>query len=205
MTNRPVVVMEIAVMSDYQRRGIGTLLLNWGLRKADAEMKPVHAITSPKGEELFAKLGFKSIERRILPNEIIMEGCEEDARTSCAMIRQPVSAAEWKEREQIKEVREASLEGIKKRRLEREERRESLYSVGKGADAEILTTNSLRRTSHVKKVKGGVGEFGFQRSSTNSLRRTSHVNKVRSGTAEFGLPRRRTGLEGELERGRRER
>ena len=43
----------------YQRHGIGSLLLKWGLKVADEKMLSVGTAAGPKGHGLYLKHGFK--------------------------------------------------------------------------------------------------------------------------------------------------
>ncbi|MCJ1399663.1 hypothetical protein MMC11_002865 [Xylographa trunciseda] len=51
----------LACHPDYQRRGAGTALCQWGLDKAKAEDLTVSLFASPMGARLYSKLGFKDV------------------------------------------------------------------------------------------------------------------------------------------------
>lgn len=51
----------MAVHPSYQRRGIGSTLLNWGLEHARRENIPVGTEASAEGEQLYVKHGFKVV------------------------------------------------------------------------------------------------------------------------------------------------
>jgi ribosomal protein S18 acetylase RimI-like enzyme len=46
----------------FQRRGIGTAMLDWGHQRADKDGVPAFLIASPFGHGLYAKLGWKDVE-----------------------------------------------------------------------------------------------------------------------------------------------
>jgi GNAT superfamily N-acetyltransferase len=59
----------IAVDPKYQRCGIGTRLLQWGLEQAERERVPVALEASEKGFGLYKKMGFKTaIETNVVDN-----------------------------------------------------------------------------------------------------------------------------------------
>lgn len=49
---------------DYQRRGLGQMLLNWGLNQARTEHVPIVTKSSPVGVYLYERNGFKSFEEQ---------------------------------------------------------------------------------------------------------------------------------------------
>ncbi|TAQ89382.1 hypothetical protein B7494_g2266 [Chlorociboria aeruginascens] len=53
---------SLMVSRNYQRRGIGTLLLEDGLKEADADNLPMVLGASPGGIELYRKYGFRDFE-----------------------------------------------------------------------------------------------------------------------------------------------
>ncbi|KAL1311491.1 hypothetical protein AAFC00_001615 [Neodothiora populina] len=50
----------------YQRRGIGQMMLQWGIRQAEMESVPIVTKSSPVGVYLYEKNGFQSFERQQL-------------------------------------------------------------------------------------------------------------------------------------------
>ncbi|KAK9894359.1 hypothetical protein P389DRAFT_95475 [Cystobasidium minutum MCA 4210] len=60
----------LATLPEYERRGIGTMLLRWGLDKADQDDVAVYVSASPAGAGLYTKQGFELIhERECFPGE----------------------------------------------------------------------------------------------------------------------------------------
>lgn len=51
----------LGVEEEYERRGVASRLLKWGLDKADEEDRPVYLDSSPPGKALYAKHGFEVI------------------------------------------------------------------------------------------------------------------------------------------------
>lgn len=51
---------NLVVHEDYQRQGIGALLLKWGLDQAEAERVPVGVESSFAGLRLYEKMGFRT-------------------------------------------------------------------------------------------------------------------------------------------------
>lgn len=49
------------VLPEYQGRGLGGLLLRWGLKKAERLGKRVFLLSSPEGKYLYAKYGFETV------------------------------------------------------------------------------------------------------------------------------------------------
>jgi GNAT superfamily N-acetyltransferase len=46
---------------DFRRRGVGTMLTDWGINAAREKSWPVTIFASPMGELLYAHLGFKNL------------------------------------------------------------------------------------------------------------------------------------------------
>jgi GNAT superfamily N-acetyltransferase len=61
-TNEDTVLNVLATDPEHHRRGAGTMLLSWGLRKADSAQLPSFLESSPMGKPLYARLGFKPVE-----------------------------------------------------------------------------------------------------------------------------------------------
>jgi len=51
----------LAIHPDYQRRGVGAKLLNWGLERARARGEKVYLEASRRGKGLYTKLGFEHV------------------------------------------------------------------------------------------------------------------------------------------------
>ena len=51
----------LVVMPEYQRKGIGTQLLDWGLKQADEKGYPCYIDSSPQGLGLYKRLGWKEV------------------------------------------------------------------------------------------------------------------------------------------------
>jgi GNAT superfamily N-acetyltransferase len=54
-------LVVLAVDPAWQRRGVGGLLVNWGLKNAEEEGVVAGLKSSPDGRELYLKMGFKII------------------------------------------------------------------------------------------------------------------------------------------------
>jgi GNAT superfamily N-acetyltransferase len=73
---------NLVVHRDYQRQGIGTLLLKWGLDQAQAEKVPCGVESSFAGLRLYEKMGFRKLrdlrygekEKETMP-EMVWEPC----------------------------------------------------------------------------------------------------------------------------------
>ncbi|KAI1945161.1 hypothetical protein LOZ57_004459 [Ophidiomyces ophidiicola] len=55
-------IAALAVDPVYQRRGIGKLLVKWGIEQARREKVPIGLEASPKGKGLYEKLGFRTVK-----------------------------------------------------------------------------------------------------------------------------------------------
>ncbi|KAF2143924.1 uncharacterized protein K452DRAFT_307272 [Aplosporella prunicola CBS 121167] len=53
---------------DYQKRGAGRMLVNWGCKLADRLFVPVFLIASSIGEPLYRSCGFKEVDRPLVRN-----------------------------------------------------------------------------------------------------------------------------------------
>jgi ribosomal protein S18 acetylase RimI-like enzyme len=54
-------LMVLATHPDYQRRGAGTALLDWGKQKAKEEGLKLTLFSSPQGYKLYRKMGFEEV------------------------------------------------------------------------------------------------------------------------------------------------
>ncbi|KAJ9131741.1 hypothetical protein NKR23_g11589 [Pleurostoma richardsiae] len=52
---------SIAVSPSYQRRGVGRMLLHWGLERAEQDGKDVYLLASPSGRFLYSSVGFEEV------------------------------------------------------------------------------------------------------------------------------------------------
>lgn len=52
-------IQEIAVAPEFQRQGVGKLLLQWGMERAREENVPVTLSSTPAGKALYEGSGFK--------------------------------------------------------------------------------------------------------------------------------------------------
>ncbi|KAL8725444.1 MAG: hypothetical protein Q9166_007338 [cf. Caloplaca sp. 2 TL-2023] len=60
-------LQNLVVDPDYQRCGVGTRLISWGLEQAEEEKVPVTLSTSTVAEPLYRKMGFKTYKLTDLP------------------------------------------------------------------------------------------------------------------------------------------
>lgn len=51
----------IATRADYQRRGLGVMLVQWGIDRADEEGWECYLDSTPEGKRLYHKLGFATV------------------------------------------------------------------------------------------------------------------------------------------------
>lgn len=63
----PLKQYTVITAVDYQRRGIGSRLVNVGLEKADKEGVEVYLSGSPMGVPVYQKLGFEEVGRLEIP------------------------------------------------------------------------------------------------------------------------------------------
>jgi len=61
------VCMVLCIDPDYQRKGLGRMLLRWGLDKADAEGKRAFLTSTPEGKPLYLSEGMKEMGE---PNDL---------------------------------------------------------------------------------------------------------------------------------------
>ena len=58
---RQLNLLRLATHPDYQRHGAGTVLVQWGLAKAENENLAVTLFSSPMGERMYSGLGFHEV------------------------------------------------------------------------------------------------------------------------------------------------
>jgi len=56
-------LLNLATSPQYQRKGIGSQLLRYGLEKADRDGVKVYVTASPMGEKVYKRLGFEEVGR----------------------------------------------------------------------------------------------------------------------------------------------
>jgi predicted N-acetyltransferase YhbS len=57
---------SLAVDAKYQRKGIGRMLVQWGIDRAAEEGKDVIIVANPTGSALYQKMGFEEIGKMSL-------------------------------------------------------------------------------------------------------------------------------------------
>lgn len=68
----------IAVRPEYQRKGIGKLLTEFGIRVAQQAGLPIYLESSEVGQRLYEKMGFRYLENKIVHKaEVLWDGEEE--------------------------------------------------------------------------------------------------------------------------------
>ncbi|KAI1125895.1 hypothetical protein F5Y10DRAFT_246105 [Nemania abortiva] len=77
----------LAVLPGFRRKGVGTALVNWGVREVSGNGWPVTVCASPMGRYLYEHLGFVDIG-----TEVIRAEDEENSFSSKAMALQPESS-----------------------------------------------------------------------------------------------------------------
>lgn len=53
---------HLAVDPRHQRRGIGKLLLNWGIEKAKHDGRDCYLVATPAGKSLYESVGFRTLQ-----------------------------------------------------------------------------------------------------------------------------------------------
>ena len=81
----------LCVDPKYQRKGAGTLLVQWGLHKAESLGLPAYLEASPAGLNLYPKLGFHQIDTVIVKAE---DSGEEEDKQYIAMLKQYQEASD---------------------------------------------------------------------------------------------------------------
>jgi GNAT superfamily N-acetyltransferase len=86
LTDTLPVLLVFAVHPDYQRQGIGSLLLQWGLEKADELAANIWLTSTPQAVSMYEKNGWTVMER----NEIDLgKHGGEGVYTRAWMLRKP--------------------------------------------------------------------------------------------------------------------
>lgn len=62
-------LLDLATHPSYQRRGIGSSLVSYGIQKAEKEVVRVYLSAAPMGVPVYKKLGFKEVGRLKFPLE----------------------------------------------------------------------------------------------------------------------------------------
>ena len=73
----------LATRPEWQGKGAGGLMLDWGCARADGDGVETYLESSPAGKRLYEKKGFKELDRLVVPSKV--EG-EEDF-VECFMLR----------------------------------------------------------------------------------------------------------------------
>lgn len=76
----------LCVHENHQRRGAGTLLMQWGLKHAEKVGLPAYLEASIYGYPLYQKLGFHDIDKVVIKAE---EWGGDHDRVYVAMLKQP--------------------------------------------------------------------------------------------------------------------
>lgn len=86
-TNSKFVVLALLVTgSEHRRKGAGSLLLQWGIDKAEEMRLPCYLQASEQGKRLYEKYGFEAID--VAEFDLTQYGLE-GTETMTEMIRQP--------------------------------------------------------------------------------------------------------------------
>ncbi|KAJ2983913.1 hypothetical protein NQ176_g343 [Zarea fungicola] len=93
-----IYLASIAVHPDYQRRGIGGTLLDWGIDQADKLQVPIYTEASKDGFGLFIAYGFEKLDHVSLIHKAEVLGREDDEEVPL-VVRMPsvakISFKEW--------------------------------------------------------------------------------------------------------------
>lgn len=74
------------VVPEYAGRGVGSLLLEWGLKKADEDDRAVYVTASPSGMRVYERAGFQAIY-----SGMVLEDERGGPLHLCTMYRPPKS------------------------------------------------------------------------------------------------------------------
>lgn len=79
----------LCVHPEFQRRGAGAMLVEWGMDLADGLGLAIHLEASAAGFELYRKLGFRQVEVAVVKAE---DWDGDHDRSYIAMVRDPKGA-----------------------------------------------------------------------------------------------------------------
>jgi len=60
---------NMRVLPEYERKGLGRMMLEWGLERAKVIQKRIFLLASPEGRGLYEKYGFRTEEEILMPLE----------------------------------------------------------------------------------------------------------------------------------------
>lgn len=88
---------SIAVHPDYQRRGIGRTLLDWGIDQADKLQVPIYTEASKDGFKLFTSYGFEKLDHVSLIHKAEVLGKDNDEEVPLVVKMPSVAKISFKE------------------------------------------------------------------------------------------------------------
>ena len=63
MDTKPYWILDLLVVDpEHERRGAGSLMVNWGCEKADSQGVVAYVEASPEGTPMYAKLGYETVK-----------------------------------------------------------------------------------------------------------------------------------------------
>jgi ribosomal protein S18 acetylase RimI-like enzyme len=62
-------LLDLATAPSYRRRGLASILVKWGIERADENRKTIILDASPSGFPLYKTLGFKEVDKLEIPLE----------------------------------------------------------------------------------------------------------------------------------------
>ncbi|KID85033.1 Acyl-CoA N-acyltransferase [Metarhizium guizhouense ARSEF 977] len=65
---------HLAVDPRHQRRGIGKLLLNWGIEKAKHDGRDCYLVATPAGKSLYESVGFRTLQELSIFDNVVNNG-----------------------------------------------------------------------------------------------------------------------------------